>query len=463
MQTGRRFRLHPTPGQAKILGQWIGCVRTVYNAKVAEQHYLFWLQRWSICSPGWTGVPEGENTRTVDQSFSHLKGGKADCPWFHDVPSQLYRNAIVQWKQAWANHWQNPEHFKRPRERRRGENDSIWLTRELFTIRGKGQIEIGTKTRGLGVLNFKQHRRFGDPASVTITCGADGRWWLSLTFEDGVAVKETSAVLDEIAAMPAAERAATVVGHDRGIVRAVQSSEGACFAVSEKKRQKATRLNRRSKALNKKLARQKKNKASRRRKKTKVKLARTQARLADLRNDHAHQVSRRLVDDTPAKVLAFEDLKLANMTRRPKPAIDETGRFLPNGAKAKAGLNRALLDQALGKILDYTRYKAARAGKIVLTVSAYRSSQECSCCGHTSPSNRKSQAQFHCEACGFTDNADANASAIVQKRACGALDKLLLAPGRGAVKLPVEATRRRSTPSSQGASEAGVRSTHLAA
>ncbi len=461
MLIGRRYRLHPTPGQAKILGQWIGCVRSVYNAKVQEERYLRWLQRWSIFSPSWTGVPAGEKSGTLDQSFSHLKGGKADCPWLHEVPSQLYRNAIVQWKQAWANHWQNPGHFGRPRERRRGENDSIWLTRELFTVTGKGQIRVGTKSRDVGVLNFKQHRRFRAPASVTITCGADERWWLSLAFEDGVAVKDEAAVLAEIAALPEPERAATVVGHDRGIVRAVQSSEGACFAISEKKRRKIDRWNRRLRALQKKLARQK-NKASRGRKKTKIKLARTHARVADLRRDHAHQVSRRLVDGTQAKVLTFEDLKLANMTRRPKPTKGATG-FAPNGAKAKAGLIRSLLEQVLGKILLYTREKAARAGKIVLTVPAHHSSQECSCCGHTSPANRKSQAQFHCEACGFTANADANASAVIRKRGLAALSQLFLAPGRGAAKLPVEATRRRSIPSSQGANEAGVRSTHLAA
>lgn len=461
MLTGRRYRLYPTPGQAKTLGQWMGCVRSVYNAKVEEERYLRWLRRWSIFSPSWTGVPAGEKKRTLDQSFSHLKGRKADCPWLHEVPSQLYRNAIVQWKQAWANHGQNPEHFGRPRERRRGGNDSIWLTRELFMITEKGQIRIGTKTKDVGVLNFRQHRRFRDPASVTITCRADARWWLSFSFEDGIAVKETAAVLDEIAAMPATERAATVVGHDRGIVRAVQSSEGACFALSEKKRRKINRWYRRIRALNKKLARQK-NRASRRRKKTRVNLARTHSRLADLRSDHAHQVSRRLVDGTQGKVLTFEDLKLANMTRRPKPASAETG-FVPNGASAKARLNRCLLDQALGKILLLTRYKAARAGKIVLSVPAHHSSQECSCCGHTSPANRKSQARFHCEACGFTENADANASAVTRKRGHAALNQLLLASGRGAAKLPVEATRPRGSPPSQGADEAGVRSTHRAA
>jgi putative transposase len=463
MLTGRRYRLSPTPGQAKTLAQWIGCVRSVYNSKVEEERYLAWLRRRAIFSPSWTGVPEGEKPGTIDQAFGHLKGEKTEQPWLHEVPAQLYRNAIVQWKQAWANHWRNPEHFRRPDKRHRGENDSIWLTRELFSVEGKGRIQIGTKTRALGVFCFKQHRRFRAPASVTITCGADGRWWLSLAFEDGIAVKSEEMILAEVATLPAGERDATVVGHDRGVVRTVQTSEGACFALNEGKHSRIVRWNRRIRTLNKKLARQ--DKASKRRAKTKRKLARTHSRLADLRRDHAHQVSRRLVDGTQGRVLVFEDLKLSNMTRRPKPRLAEDGTgFAPNGARAKAGLNRSLLNQALGKILLFTRYKAARAGKLVLTVPAHFSSQECSCCGHTSPANRKSQARFHCEACGHSENADANASAVIKKRGIAALDQLLFAPGRGASQLPVEAARRKGSLSPrQGANEAGVRSTHLAA
>jgi len=440
MLIGRRYRLHPTPSQAATLAKWIGCVRAVYNAKVEEERYLAWLRRRSILSPSWSGVPEGERRGSVDQAFGHLKGSKAEKPWFHEVPAQLYRNAIVQWRQAWANHWQNPEHFRRPEKRHRGENDSIWVTRELFAVEGNGRFRIGTKTRALGIVCFKQHRRFRNPASVTISHGADDRWWLSLAFEDGIAVKGNPALLEELAALPADQRAATVVGHDRGIVRAVQTSEGACFCLDERKRRRIARWNRRIRALGKKLARQR-NKASRRRAKTKRKLARTHSRIADLRRDHTHQVSRRLVNGTQGRVLVFEDLKLTNMVRRPRPRPAEDGGFTRNGAGAKTGLNRSLLDQALGKILLFSRYKAARAGKIVLTVPAHFSSQECSCCGHTSPANRKSQAQFHCEACGHTENADANASAVIQKRGLAALAQLLSAPGRGAFQLPVEATR----------------------
>ena len=36
MQIGNRFRLYPTPAQERVLLQWIGCQRFIYNAKVGE-------------------------------------------------------------------------------------------------------------------------------------------------------------------------------------------------------------------------------------------------------------------------------------------------------------------------------------------------------------------------------------------------------------------------------------------
>jgi len=171
------------------------------------------------------------------------------------------------------------------------------------------------------------------------------------------------------------------------------------------------------------------------------------------------------VRDTPATVLVFEDLNLKGMVCRPAPVQRERGNgHEPNGAKRKAGLNRSLHNAALGKILEFTRYKAARAGKLVFEVPAHHSSQECSCCGHVSAANRRSQARFHCEACGHADNADATASAVIRKRGLAVLEELLRAAGSAAVEPPVEATRRgRRKPALQGAGEAGIRSAHLAA
>ncbi|MDN5441980.1 MAG: transposase, partial [Acinetobacter sp.] len=125
------------------------------------------------------------------------------------------------------------------------------------------------------------------------------------------------------------------------------------------------------------------------------------------------------------KVFIFEKLNTQKMTKKPNPKKDELGRFIPNKAKAKAGLNKAILNVGWYMLEAYVKYKAIRLGKAVFKVQAAYTSQECASCGHTHPDNRKTQEKFKCVSCGHTDNADKNASKVIKSRAI----KLILDTG----------------------------------
>ncbi len=101
------------------------------------------------------------------------------------------------------------------------------------------------------------------------------------------------------------------------------------------------------------------------------------------------------------------------MTRRakPKPDPDNPGAFLPNGGRAKSGLNRAILASCWGRFAQRLDHKMP-----VIAVSAAYTSQECSRCGHTCPENRDSQAVFRCQECGFGLHADTNAAINIRDR-----------------------------------------------
>ena len=105
------------------------------------------------------------------------------------------------------------------------------------------------------------------------------------------------------------------------------------------------------------------------------------------------------------------------MTRRAEPRKNDQGKWLKNGAAAKSGLNRAILDKGWHQFESFLKYKAERAGKAIFKVSAYQTSQECAACSHTHPDNRISQSSFHCGICGHTANADLNAAEVIKKRA----------------------------------------------
>ncbi|MFW7381678.1 MAG: zinc ribbon domain-containing protein [Oligoflexus sp.] len=118
------------------------------------------------------------------------------------------------------------------------------------------------------------------------------------------------------------------------------------------------------------------------------------------------------------------------MTAKPKAKQTDAGQWEKNGANAKAGLNKSILDKGWYQLESFIKYKSYRAGKAWFKVPAYQTSQECSACGYTHPNNRKSQAKFQCESCGHTDHADHNAAEVIKKRAI----QLILDPGAGLSK-----------------------------
>ena len=135
-----------------------------------------------------------------------------------------------------------------------------------------------------------------------------------------------------------------------------------------------------------------------------------------MKKDVIHKATHDLVSDPDRSLFVVEDLKVNSMTKRPAPKQDASSRYIRNGARAKAGLNRAILSSCRGLFVVLLSYKARRAGKFFLKIDPHYSSQECARCGHIHPDNRPSQAEFVCQRCGFKDNADHNASLVMAKR-----------------------------------------------
>ena len=65
---------------------------------------------------------------------------------------------------------------------------------------------------------------------------------------------------------------------------------------------------------------------------------------------------------------------------------------------------------ALGLAKQFATYKAQAANKLVLSVPAHHTSQECSECHKIDPLSRVSQDVFKCTSCSHTENADFKAA-----------------------------------------------------
>ena len=85
----------------------------------------------------------------------------------------------------------------------------------------------------------------------------------------------------------------------------------------------------------------------------------------------AHRISNHLIVEAVERgcvAIGFEDLRLANITRRAKPKRDslQPQQYLPNSGAAKTALNKALLGRNLARIKEFTKYKCRRAGLCLL-------------------------------------------------------------------------------------------------
>jgi len=124
-----------------------------------------------------------------------------------------------------------------------------------------------------------------------------------------------------------------------------------------------------------------------------------------------HKTARKLVDTCDA--IGLEDLRVANMTRRPKPKPGGEG-WLPNGAAAKAGLNRSILEAGWGQFTRILADKAESAGRRVILVNPAYTSIDCHVCG--ARCTRPRQGTVVCPRCGCWD-ADLNGACNVATRA----------------------------------------------
>ena len=443
LQSGVRFRAYPDRGLASTLARWIGCQRFIYNGKVNEDR-LFAAQRRLEVASGKVDIET-----PLDQAYSQFKDREL-TPWLYEVPSQILRNGSVRW--MGAKQRQLKKLGRAPRRRTRRDFNSVHVTVELFrfvqTPAGVA-IELGTKADPVGTLPFKAHRPFGVPRSIVLREAA-GQWFVSFCYEhaSNVIQREPHELAYELNALDDATLAGLTLGLDRNVAQnCVATSAGEQFhfdAVT------VTRMRRKeigAKRYQRRMARSQKGSANRRR------LARRIARRHDyatrVRNDFAHQVTYRLAH-SEARFFVLEDLKVGNLSRRPKAVKDErSGKWLPNGARAKAGLNRKILVSCWGRIDVFLRYKAARQNKLVGKVPAHNTSRGCSRCGHIHADNREGP-RFDCIRCGFTLHADHNAGINIRTRGIEALRDGAFSVGKPKKRV---AFRRRKSSATGGTPE----------
>ncbi len=379
MRRSYKFLLRPTGKQEAALTACLEDTRQLYNAALEERR-----EAWRM----------GRHKVTFYSQDAQLKEIRASDPKRYGRWSfACERSAIRRLDRAFQGFFRRVKAGKKPgypRFKGRGWWDSVeWPE-------GNGarwdSVAHPRVTRvylmGIGHVRVHQHRAVRGRVK-TITAKREGeRWYVILS-------------CDDVPAEPLAPAGAEV-GIDMGVASFLTASDSRQVPNPRHLAAAAGRLA----TAQRDLARKKR--GSSRRKKAVARIGGLHGKVRRQRMDHAQKTALALVRDYD--VIVHEDLKIANMTARPKPRPDGNGGFQQNRAAAKAGLNKSINDAGWGTFLRILHAKAESAGRTVIAVNPRHTSQRCAECGHTEAGNRVSQAEFRCLACGHQAHADVNAA-----------------------------------------------------
>jgi putative transposase len=374
------FRLRPTARQHVALAGCVESHRELYNAALQERR-----DAWAHSK---TRIYYGDQSAQLTE----IRAVRPDVAVWSFSSQQA---TLRRLNKAFAGFFRRVKTAKPgvkpgyPRFKGAGRFDSVEWPKE-----GDGARWLPDKRRvylqGVGQVKVDLHRQVQGRVK-TIQIKRSGRRWMLVLSCDDVPTNP----------MPATGRQA---GVDVGIVRYATLSDGTGVDNPRWGRAAAERLT----AAQQRLARAKRRSKNRVRRRETV--AARHRKIANQRKDFHYKQARELA--AHYDLLVVEDLQIANMLRRAKPVPDpdNPGQFLPNGARAKSGLNRSIGDAGWGQFVSILRAKAEDAGRTWIEVDPRHTSDGCEKCGYAATENRVTQAAFECQQCSHRAPADEHAA-----------------------------------------------------
>ena len=374
------YRIRPTRAQHAALDKILEDQRQLYNAALQER-----ISAWR-CG---TSLSMNDQTRSLTEIRSF-------DPAYRGVPYNLSKWTLKRLDDAMKAFFRRTKARAGkagfPRFRGKGRWASFGFHQKDGLRLNAGKLLFSSGI--CGALDLKMHRPIPAGASIkSATFTKEGRHW-------------RVAIAIEIATPAEHSNLGSACGLDVGVEALATLSDGTRLENARPRRQQAQSLRRAARALSRC------KRGSNRRRKVRAKLAAAQRAVRNARATHLHQVSAAIARDHA--LIAVEDLQLRNMTRSARGTAAEPG----TNVRQKAGLNRALADAAPGRLIEMLRYKAARAGGVLISVDPRQTSQECSSCGVV-VAKALSERRHVC-ACGADLHRDHNAALNILQRGLAA-------------------------------------------
>jgi putative transposase len=363
-----KFRLYPTEDQKIRLAKHFGCVRFIYN-------YFLNLRTQIYREAKEKDVKKKALTYCeMGKELTRLKS-QPETAWLYDCHSHALQHAMKHLDSAFNMFFRNKQAYHIP-SRVQVENN---------------RLVIGRFTEGIKV---EQHRPLeGEIRHATISKNAAGQYFVAVY------------VRREIQPKP---RLNKTVGVDLGLKTFVVCSDGQTYPNIRPLKSLEARLKLRHKELSRTQPK------STGRFKARLKLAKLYQKVANIRSNHLHQISSRIVNDN--QVIVIEDLAVKNMMANHK-------------------LAKSIADCSWSEFVRQLKYKAEWYGRKLVQVGRFfPSSKMCHECGFINQSLTLEDREWTCPRCSAKLDRDLNAAQNILRQGLNLLN--LTAGTAGLVACP---------------------------
>lgn len=354
-----KYRLFPTPAQRTAMQKSLDACRWVYN-KTLDVRKESWEQRQ-------------ENVSRYD-TIKMIPVWKKDNPFLTDAFSQCLQEACTRVDLAFKHFFRRVKAGDKPgypRFKGKGWYKSFTYPQLGFNLDGD-RLRLSK----IGDVRIKLHRPIeGDVKTLTIRRDMLGNWYACFSVD---------VEPEPLSPSP------YVVGIDLGLSHFVTLSNGDQIDNPRFFRQDEGELARAQRRL------AKCEKGTPEYRKRKRVIQHIHQRILNRRKDFAHKLSKQLVDGY--QIIVFEDLNIRDMQE--------------NGYRS---LHKSIGDAAWNQLVQFTRYKAEKAGRECVLVDPRGTTQNCSGCGNVVPKDLS--VRIHdCPHCGLVLDRDLNASLNILAR-----------------------------------------------
>ena len=393
-----KFRLEPNAEQEVVLNNLVGSARFVWNQILAVSFEMFAKNEFINATNLVNKIMDLKNN--PDFAFLKIHANAVSL-------QQKVRDLASAWSRFFdpkvhARLKENKKKPKKPKFFKLSDGTEIQLRPLMprFKRKSDGRDSIrlvqfdkycrieGNRVKlpnGIGLVKFRKSQDIiGSIKNITIS-KKSGHWYVSFGTERELPENPT-------------HPSKSAIGIDLGITKLITTSDGETIQPKNSFKANQVKLAKLQRGLAKKV------KFSENWKKQNHKIQKLHHHIANIRHDHLHKITTSISKNHA--MIACEDLKVANMSKSASGTMDNKGRHV----KAKSGLNKSILDQGWGMMIDMLEYKQHWQGGLLIKVNPHYTSQTCFQCKHATKENRRTQAKFECVKCGYITNADVNAA-----------------------------------------------------